>query len=304
MEINGILCNSRLDITTVQITIERTIISMLDFLLKQNVFVYVMLVVAACGILVRVITYIYMNRLIHEAKKMSFTNNKLLKRIRGRYEDAVKLNMEVLDTEAMIESYVEGYRFLGCPISLLNLSIKQAIIINIGIILTACLYGYNRYEIYTIGYISIAGLIICACIMLLENIFLVNYKMELLKSNIKDYLDNHLYSKICMKSKRALMGKELKNSMSVGEDDTESDSVVEREIDNTPTMEEDMAYLLKCINEIATSRSVDDNSYVDSAEVTETNARLHKGASPNLEGRSTRMESDSELIESILREFL
>lgn len=100
------------------------------------------------------------------------------------------------------------------------------------------------------------------------------------------------------------MGKELKNSMSVGEDDTESDSVVEREIDNTPTMEEDMAYLLKCINEIATSRSVDDNSYVDSAEVTETNARLHRGASPNLEGRSTRMESDSELIESILREFL
>ncbi len=162
-------------------------------LFEKGVFLYITAGVAGIGILLRIILAMVYRRLLTASEHMGQTRNQWARQLRQRFETCYQLRIGVRNVDIFVDKYVYKQKFCGVLLStweLISGQMKYLCLITASIggvvgLVTDC--GRNEI-LYTIG----SGLLLAALLMIVDNLIGITGKRELLKVNLKDYLENFL----------------------------------------------------------------------------------------------------------------
>ena len=160
---------------------------------NQYLFVYAMGGLCALGLLIKVILNFVYRRLMKASNNMSTSKNKLARLMKLKFETFYKLKIGVNNVDIFVDKYVYKHRFCGVLLSTWeNFS---------GLFLVLCLLAGPvcavggialRCEQQAILYTFLSGIVASALLIFVDNLLNINNKKQIVKVNMKDYLENFL----------------------------------------------------------------------------------------------------------------
>jgi hypothetical protein len=152
--------------------------------------VYILWGIAFLGLVLKMISNAYIKNFMRKTENMAMAKKKKLRCMRQKYENRKSLGMEGSSGD-FVEKNIRTLRFMGLPLEAFCRHI------NIGVYVTvmATAGAFLLYEPSWRGSPKMVtflanSVMVCAFLMSLENIFLTRTKLEIMKANIRDYLDN------------------------------------------------------------------------------------------------------------------
>lgn len=153
--------------------------------------IYFLWGIGLLGLLLKMITNTYLKSMIKASENMATTKKKSLRIMRQKYENGRSLGINKGSGGAFVEKNVRSLKLGAIPLEAWRRSGQAMCLLVMMTIGVAFLY-YDvswRGSPMMVTFLVNAG-IVCAFLMFIENIFLVTNKMEILKANIRDYLEN------------------------------------------------------------------------------------------------------------------
>ena len=164
---------------------------MFDFIKNLDAIYYVLWGIGVFGLLFKMLANTYLKGMIRASENMATTKRKFLRVMRQKYENGRNMGLRKGDGDAFVEKNVRTLKFMFVPLETFD---------KLGKICTClvCITLASGFLIYDANWrgspvmidLFVNGVIVIAFLVMLENIFLINNKMEILKANIRDYLDN------------------------------------------------------------------------------------------------------------------
>ena len=165
-------------------------LKMLSDLTNAELGVYILWGIAFLGLVLKLISNSYVKSMMRSTENMATTRKKSLRTLRQKYENRRNLGMEGA-SEDFVNKNVLRWKFLGMPLDAIGRRFNIGVLTTIMITAGAFLFYDNKWrgspEMVTFLANSV---LVCAFLMSLENIFLTRTKLEIMKANIRDYLDN------------------------------------------------------------------------------------------------------------------
>lgn len=164
---------------------------MYDVIMGFGTNVHILWGIGLLGLLIKMWMSFHMKSLIKASENMATTRKKSLRIMRQKYVNGRNLGINRGNGAAFVEKNVRRLKWAGLPLELWK---RSGILLSIGtIMLMAGSFVY--YETRWRGSPEMVtflanGVLVLAFLAVVENIFLVNNKMEILKANIRDYLEN------------------------------------------------------------------------------------------------------------------
>ncbi len=156
-----------------------------------------MIITLAAGILGRIIIWILYQNMIKETDNMSATNNKVLKQCKLKFANCYQLNGGVSNVSIFVDKFMnrltlgpltfEGYYHLSGQLVLLSVLFS-----GIGVC-KSIIGGRTVGEILPFYIFSFGGLYLYFSVSALTDI---KGQKRILKTNLVDYLENHMTSKL------------------------------------------------------------------------------------------------------------
>ena len=201
--------------------------------------VYILWGMGVLGLVLKLMANIHMKRMIKASGNMATTKRRALRIMRLKYINGKSLGINTGSSASFVDKNVRSLRYLGLPLYVWR---RTGFLLSLGIAgMVSGAFLYNdiswRGSPEMVELIA-NGICVCAFLMIIENIFLINNKLEILKANIRDYLDNvpgcpKNTVDIITKPEPALKDIRSDNVIdatphikSVAEDETESDEAV------------------------------------------------------------------------------
>ncbi|MGN0436669.1 MAG: hypothetical protein ACI4D8_08575 [Wujia sp.] len=158
--------------------------------------VYVLWGIGLLGVLFKMMVNTYMNKMVKASQSMATTRKKSLRIIRQKFENRKNLNMGFATGEACVDKCVGQLKFLGRPLAAWSHT-GQFFSLLICMVMAG---GFLYYDVNWRGspdmiYFLANGTMVCAFLMVAENIFVVSNKLEMLKANIWDYYETMLHAR-------------------------------------------------------------------------------------------------------------
>lgn len=166
---------------------------MVQELFDKNIFIYIMFGLLGGGLFLKLLLNIIYNRLVKASDNMATSNNKLTKTMKRKFEACFKLKIGVNNVDIFVDKYVFHHKFCGILLSTWENICGQLLVLCllVGSISTilGLIYECGKQQIlstFSVGILS-SGLLI-----FLEGLVNLSTKRELLRLNMKDYLENIL----------------------------------------------------------------------------------------------------------------
>lgn len=164
---------------------------------EKNYMIYALLGLCGIGILIKLMTNFVYIRLVKASGNMSASKNKLIKQMKLKFETFYKLKIGVNNVDIFVDKYVYKYKICGLLLStwenisglMLILCLLTAPIFSILGLILDC--GEN-----SILYTFFTGVCTSATLILVDNLFNISSKRQIIKLNIKDYLENYLKARL------------------------------------------------------------------------------------------------------------
>jgi len=170
---------------------------MIKNLLEGNMFIYIMLGLCLIGAIIKLVLELVYLRLVKASENMGTSKNKLVQSMKKKFEAFYKLRIGVNNVDIFVDKYILRHRFCGLLLSTWENICGQIVMlcVLIGSISTVLglIYESGKQEVlstFTVGLFT-TGLLI-----LLEGIINISGKKEILRLNMKDYLENYLKVKL------------------------------------------------------------------------------------------------------------
>lgn len=162
-------------------------------LFDQNVFSYIMLALCAFGILLKLVLNLVYWRLIKASDNMATSKNKLTQTMKKKFETCYKLKIGVNNVDIFVDKYVFRHRFCGILLSTWENIGGQVLILCllVGSISTILGLIYECGKQQILGTFSV-GILTSGLLIFLEGLINLSGKRELIRLNMKDYLENIL----------------------------------------------------------------------------------------------------------------
>ncbi len=164
---------------------------MWETLLGAGTGVYILWGMGLLGLLLKLMANTHMKKMIKASENMATTKKKCLRVLRQKYENGRSLGIHNGDGQAYVEKNVRSMRFVSMPLDFWRLSGRTlccgVCMVIAGTFLFKDVSWRGSPEMVTL---IANGIIVCAFLIAVENIFLINNKIEILKANIRDYLQN------------------------------------------------------------------------------------------------------------------
>lgn len=198
---------------------------MLERALNMGTGIYILWGIGVLGLLLKMIANTYLRGMLKASENMSTTKKKSLRIMRQKYENGRNLGINNGSGEAFAEKNIRGLRLIAMPLEFWRRS-GQFLVCIACIIMAG---GFLYYDVTWRGSPDMVtfianGIIVCAFLVALENIFLVNNKIEMLKANVRDYLEN-LTPARAEKSRRSINAEKRSAELSTV---TQADKLVDR----------------------------------------------------------------------------
>jgi len=164
---------------------------MYDVIMGFGTGVHILWAVGLLGLLIKMCVNIHMKSMIRASENMATTRKKSLRIMRQKYVNGRNLGINRGDGAAFVEKNIRRLKWAGLPLELWKRSGLLLTLSAVMVMSGSFLYYESRWrgshEMITF---LANGVLVCAFLLVTENIFLINNKMEILKANIKDYLEN------------------------------------------------------------------------------------------------------------------
>lgn len=163
---------------------------MLEKILDVSAGVYILWGLGVLGLLLKIWANAYMGKLVHASADLGNTRKKKLRNMRQKYENKKEFGLCGGDEEAYAESFVRGLRFLTRPMEFWNRSGTVLSLVVCGTMAGAYLYYDPSWRgSPDMQFFLANSIIVCACLLAFDHILVINNKVEILKANIRGYLE-------------------------------------------------------------------------------------------------------------------
>lgn len=170
---------------------------MLALFFRHKNFMFVILTLLSCSILCQISIGVLYYRLIRETENMSATKNKSLQKLKLKFASCRQLHETIPNVSVFVDKYINQLSIGRFPVSFFRhlsgqLTLLSVLVAGIG----ACLgiiRGENFLAIAPFYLISFFGLYLYFAVSSLTDI---PGKMGMLRTNLVDYLENHLASRL------------------------------------------------------------------------------------------------------------
>lgn len=164
---------------------------MYDVIMGFGTNVHILWGIGLLGLLIKMWVSFHMKSLIKASENMATTRKKSLRIMRQKYVNGRNLGINRGNGASFVEKNVRRLKWAGLPLELWK---RSGLLLSIGTIMVMA-GSFVYYETRWRGSPEMVtflanGVLVCAFLAVVENIFLVNNKMEILKANIRDYLEN------------------------------------------------------------------------------------------------------------------
>lgn len=170
---------------------------MIDVLFENYLVAYFMLVLFVIGGVCKIIIGASLSGVIRESDNMNNTRQNLLKQIKLKFENCHRLNLQINNVSAFINKYIYKYKLLGVSIKRLNNAANTCFLLCITIgFLSGVLIYINSVDVNKIVIYMSEGIVLSLCGLIWNNVIDIKTKIEIIKINIQDFLENSLENKL------------------------------------------------------------------------------------------------------------
>lgn len=163
---------------------------MLQKIMEVSTGVYILWGLGVLGLLLKILANAYMRGMVRASGNLGDTNRKKLRTMRQTYENKKSFGLCGGDEESYAESFVKNLRFLTRPMEFWNRSGTVLSLVVCGVMASAYIYYGKAWRgTEDMQFFFANSIIVCACLLALDNILLINNKVEILKANIRGYLE-------------------------------------------------------------------------------------------------------------------
>ncbi len=170
---------------------------MFTVFLKHKFLSLAILVLLFFSIICQIMAGVIFRKMIKESDNMPTTENKLLKQCKLKFINCYKLNGRVMNTSVFVDKFILKIRVCGfSPVRLPHtagqLMMLSVLVSGISVCISLAA-GDTLFQIIPYYFVSILGLYLYFAISGMVD---VSGKKSLLKTNLVDYLENHLMSRM------------------------------------------------------------------------------------------------------------
>lgn len=170
---------------------------MIHQMFEKDILLYVMAGLCGFGIILKIMIALVYHGLIKASDQMGTSKNKLMKLMRLKFEACYKLKIGVNNVDTFVDKYVYKHKFCGISLYAWENFSGQFMILCTGISIIggilAIMYGYPRDTIF---FIFLGGLSAISLLAFFESVLNSRTKKNIVKVNIKDYLENFLKARL------------------------------------------------------------------------------------------------------------
>ncbi len=189
---------------------------MVQEIYDSNILIYIMLGLGGLGIILKVIISCIYRKLIRATLHMGTTNHKMIKNLRTRFETNYTMNLGVNNVDIFVDKYVYTQKFCGIYLytweNISGQHLLMCMLIGAISAIAGLLYNCEKNEILLT---LLIGVISSAMLISFEHFINLPMKKCVIRTNIKDYLENFLLTKLNFNRSRAVaqQGENLVNLM-------------------------------------------------------------------------------------------
>lgn len=170
---------------------------MLTLFFRHKNFLLVIFALLFCSIICQILLGVIYHRLIHETENMSATKNKSLQQLKLKFTSCTQLHENMPNISVFVDKYLNQISIGKIPVTFLKhlsgqLTLLSVLVAGIG----ACLGIIREESLLTIApfyLISFFGLYLYFAVTSLIDL---PGKVNILRTNLVDYLENHLSSRL------------------------------------------------------------------------------------------------------------
>ncbi|MBD5394622.1 MAG: hypothetical protein HDR71_10210 [Lachnospiraceae bacterium] len=170
---------------------------MLVVFLKHKYLLILIFSLLLLSIICQIVMGVILQKMIKEANNMAATENKLLKQCKLKYTNCYKLNGRMVNTSVFVDKFIQKMKFIHLPLTRLSHISGQLMMLSVLVTgITICLSlasGDTLFQIIPYYLISILGLYLYFSI---SGIVDIQGKKIILKTDMVDYLENHLIPRL------------------------------------------------------------------------------------------------------------
>ena len=150
-----------------------------------------------CSIICQIVLGVIYHRLIWETEHMSTTTNKSLQQLKLKYSGCCKLNEKVSNVSVFVDKYMSRIKFGGISLSILKhlagqLMLLAVLVAGIG----ACLSIIHDENFFSIAPYYVVCFLGLYCYFATASLIDIPGKVNILRINLIDYLENHMTNRI------------------------------------------------------------------------------------------------------------
>lgn len=150
-----------------------------------------------CSIICQIVMGVIYHRLIWETEHMSTTTNKSLQQLKLKFSGCCKINEKVYNVPVFVDRFMSHIKIGGIHLSILKHISGQLMLLSVLIAgIGACL-GIIRdetfFQIVPFYAVSFVGLY---CYFAVSSLVDIPGKINILRINLVDYLENHLANRL------------------------------------------------------------------------------------------------------------
>lgn len=170
---------------------------MLALFFQHKNFMIGILALLFASIICQIVMGVIYHRLIWETDHMSTTTNKSLQQLKLKFSGYSKINEKVANVPVFVDKFISHVKIGAIPLSMLKhlsgqLMLLAVLVAGIG----ACLgiiHNENFFSIVPFYVVSFLGLY---CYFAVSSLIDIPGKINILRINLVDYLENHLANRL------------------------------------------------------------------------------------------------------------
>ncbi|SFS06365.1 ATP synthase subunit B family protein [Anaeromicropila populeti] len=164
---------------------------------EKNILVYIMLALCGLGILIKFVVSCVYGRLVRASDQMGASANKLIKTLRLKFETSYSMKLGVNNVDIFVDKYVYKHKFCGILLYTWENFSGQLLLLcmltgTAGALL-GLTYDCGKEKILFTFFI---GVLTSAMLIVFEQLMNIQTKKSVLRTNIRDYLENYLKVKL------------------------------------------------------------------------------------------------------------
>ena len=150
-----------------------------------------------CSIICQIVMGVIYHRLIWETEHMSTTTDKSLQQLKLKFSGCCKMNDKVSNVSVFVDKYLSNIKFRNVSLSIIKhlsgqLMLLAVLVAGIG----ACLGIIHNESFFSIAPYYVVSFLGLYCYFAVVSLIDVPGKINILRINLVDYLENHLANRL------------------------------------------------------------------------------------------------------------